>query len=196
MVQPSRRARDVIASSVDSQQPARIVRADEDGAPPLLPQDDRKIVARADDATCVRIVRSGSSDLEVPVIAATKTSIPLWSTVAAVVLTAYSVLKPPRDGATGRELAIEMVIVLAVAAITFTIVRRVERKGRVALGLAILGLLSVALFFLGIVSVLFAGAAAQLALEARRRASSRAATVALAITPVTVVLSILIAIVA
>jgi hypothetical protein len=196
MLQRSRRARDVIASSVDSQRRPRIVRADEDAIATLVPQDDGKIVARPDDATDLRIVRSRSSELEVPVIAVTKTSIPLWSTVAAVVLTAYSVLKPPRDGATGRELAIEMVLVLAVAAITFTIVRRVERKGRVALVLAILGLVSVALFFLGIISVVFAGAAAQLALEARRRGSSRAATVALTISAATVILSILVAIVA
>jgi hypothetical protein len=194
MLQRSRRAIGVIVASVDSRRRRHIVRADEGGTTTLLPQDDGKIVARPDDATWVRIVRSKTSDLEVPVIAAKKTSIPLWSTVAAVVLTAYSVLKPPRDSATGRELAIEMAIVLAVAAITFTLVRRVERQGRVALALAILGLLSVALFFLGIISVLFAGAAAQLALEARRRTNSRAATVALALAPVTIVLSILIAI--
>ena len=56
-------------------------------------------------------------------------SIPLWSTAAAVALTAYTVLKGRRDGATGRELAIELVIVFALAAVTFVLARRVRPDG-------------------------------------------------------------------
>ena len=133
-----------------------------------------------------------------------RTPIPLASTAAAVVLTAYSVLKPPRNGQAGRELAIELVIVLLVAAIAFfatgrsvTSERPDKPSGRAALTLAIVGLLSVAGFAVGIFSVVLAGAAALLAREARTRAShTAAATAALAIAAVTVLLSVVIAIAA
>jgi CHASE2 domain-containing sensor protein len=59
-------------------------------------------------------------------------SIPLWSTAAAIALTVYTVLKGRRDGAAGRELAIELVIVFVLAAVTFVLARRVRPTGRTA----------------------------------------------------------------
>jgi hypothetical protein len=122
-------------------------------------------------------------------------SLPLWSTVLAVALTAYSVLKPPRHGATGRELAIELVIVLAIAAATFAWVGRARAAGRGAVVLSALGLVSVALFALGIFSVVLAAGGALLALEARRRGQTTAATAAFVLAALTLPLSVLIAVV-
>ena len=124
------------------------------------------------------------------------TTIPLASTAAAVALTICSVLKPPRDADVGRELLIELAVVLALAAATFVVARRARPSGRAALTLAILGLVSVALFWLGLFSVVFAGGATLLALETRRRRPSPAATGALVLAAVTVALSVLIAVVA
>jgi hypothetical protein len=128
--------------------------------------------------------------------------IPLASTGIALALTAYSTLKPPRDSESARETAIELVIVVAVAAATFLLTRRAITRstsapsGRAALVLAIVALVSVMAFFLGIFSVALAGASIMLALDARRRRSAAtAATAALVVAAVTVVLSVLIAIV-
>ena len=121
-------------------------------------------------------------------------SIPLWSTAAAIALTAYTVLKGHRDGATGRELAIELVIVFALAAVTFVLARRVRPTGRAAVTLAALGLVSVALFWLGLFSVVLAGGAALVALETRSAGRSRTATAALVVAAITVVLSVVVAI--
>jgi hypothetical protein len=128
--------------------------------------------------------------------------IPLISTGLALALTAYSTLKPPRNAEATRETLIELVIVVVVATVTFLLAgRAVSRSenppsGRAALVLAVVGLASVLAFIIGIFSVALAGAALMIALEARRRRSApRAATAAIAISAVTVVLSILIAVV-
>lgn len=128
--------------------------------------------------------------------------IPLISTGLALALTAYSTLKPPRNGEATRETLIELVIVLAVAGVTFLLAGRAVSRadsppsGRAGLVLAIVALLSVLAFFIGIFSVALAGAALMIALEARRRRSApRAATAAIVISAITVVLSVLIAVV-
>jgi len=128
--------------------------------------------------------------------------IPLISTGLALALTAYSTLKPPRNSDATRETLIELVIGIAVAAVTFLLTRRAVSRtdnppsGRAALVLAITGLVSVLAFFLGIFSVALAGAALMVALEARRRhSSSRAAAAAIVVAAVTVILSVLIAVV-
>jgi len=127
--------------------------------------------------------------------------IPLVSTGLAIALTAYSTLKPPRNSEATRETLIELVIVTLVAMVTFLLTRRAVNRsdnapsGRFALGLAIVALISVLAFFLGIFSVALAGAAMMIALEARRRASApRAATAALVISAITVVLSVFVAV--
>jgi hypothetical protein len=96
---------------------------------------------------------------------------------------------------------IELVIVNLVAVVTFLLTRRAVNRsdnapsGRFALGLAIVALISVLAFFLGIFSVALAGAAMMIALEARRRVSSpRAATAAIVIPAITVVLSVFVAV--
>lgn len=128
--------------------------------------------------------------------------IPLISTGLALALTAYSTLKPPRNAEATRETLIELVIVVVVATVTFLLAGRAVSRaenppsGRAALVLAVVSLVSVLAFIIGIFSVALAGAALMIALEARRRRSSpRAATAAIAISAVTVVLSILIAVV-
>jgi len=128
--------------------------------------------------------------------------IPLVSTGLAIALTAYSTLKPPRNSESTRETLIELVIVTLVAVVTFLLTRRAVNRsdnapsGRFALGLAIVALISVLAFFLGIFSVALAGAAMMIAIEARRRVSSpTAATAAIVISAITVVLSVVVAVV-
>ena len=127
----------------------------------------------------------------------------LGSVALALVLTAYSTLKPPRGSDSGRETVIEIVIVLVVALVAALVTRRqitseagARPSGRFALGLSVVGLLTIGVFWLGIFSVAIAGCATLVAMEARRRRNgSRAATAALAVSALTVVLSILVAIV-
>lgn len=128
--------------------------------------------------------------------------IPVASTALAVALTAYSTLKSPRSSDSARETAIELVIVAIVATATFLLTRRAisgsasAPSGRAALVLAVVGLVSVLAFFLGIFGVALAGAAIMIALDAReRRAAPTAATAALVIAGLAVLLSVLIAIV-
>ena len=125
----------------------------------------------------------------------------LAGTALALILTAYSTLKPPRHSDSARETAIEIVIVLAVALVTFAILRRrlvsdtAAASGRLALVVATVGLLAVGVFWLGVFSVAIAGAAWLLAMEARRRRSHpAAATAALAVAALTVLLSIVVVI--
>ncbi len=121
----------------------------------------------------------------------------LASTALALILTAYSTLKPPRHSDSARETAIEVVIVLVVALLTFLVVRRRldSATGRLALVVAAAGLLAVGVFWLGVFSVAIAGAAGLLAVEARRRRNQpRAATAALALAALTVLLSVLVVI--
>jgi hypothetical protein len=127
----------------------------------------------------------------------------LASTALALILTAYSVLKPPRDSTTGQELAIELVIVLAVCALTFALTRRSIASSRrdrpsewAAFTVSVLGFLSIAVFWLGIFSVALAGAAVVLALHATGDGGRSALTKAtIGIAAVTVPVSVLIAIV-
>ena len=126
----------------------------------------------------------------------------LASAALALILTAYSTLKPPRHSDSARETAIEVVIVLAVALVMFVIVRRrldsdatTGPSGRLALAVAIVGLLAVGVFWLGVFSVAISGAAWLLAMEARRLQNQpAAATAALAIAAITVLLSIVVVI--
>jgi hypothetical protein len=129
--------------------------------------------------------------------------IPLVSTALALALTAYSTLKPPRASDSARDTATELVIVLAVALVTFFMTGRALREpaagkpsGRTALALSVVSIVAVGAFAIGLVSVLLAGAASVLALEARERGNApRAATAAVVVAGVAVVLSALIAIV-
>lgn len=126
----------------------------------------------------------------------------LGSIALALLLTAYSTLKPPRGSDSGRETLIELVIVLVVAFAAALITRRqitsdagARPSGRFALILSIVGLLTIGVFWLGVFSVAIAGCATLVALEARRRGNgARSATAALGISAVTVVLSIVVAI--
>lgn len=126
----------------------------------------------------------------------------LGSIALALLLTAYSTLKPPRTSDSGRETAIEIVIVLVVAVIAALITRRqitsdtgARPSGRVALVLSIVGLLAIGVFWLGVFSVAIAGCATLIAMEARRRRNgTRAATAALAVSALTVLLSVVVAI--
>ncbi len=128
--------------------------------------------------------------------------IPLISTGLALALTAYSTLKPPRNSEATRETLVELAVVAVVAGVTFLLTRRAVSRsdsapsGRAALILAVVALVSVLAFVIGIFSVALAGAALMIGLEARRRHSSpRAATAGIAIAAIAVVLSVLIAIV-
>jgi cbb3-type cytochrome oxidase subunit 3 len=126
----------------------------------------------------------------------------LASVALAVLATAYTTLKPPRSSDSARETVIEVLIVLAVALATLLVTRRQitsddasKPSGRVALGVAVAGLLSIGVFWLGVFSIAIAGGAILIAMEARRRGNApRAATAALAVSAVTVGLSILVAV--
>jgi hypothetical protein len=127
----------------------------------------------------------------------------LGSIALALLLTAYSTLKPPRASDSARDTLTEIVIVLIVALVAALVTRRqitaetgARPSGRFALGLSIVGLLTIGVFWLGIFSVAIAGCATLIAMEARRRGNgNRAATAALAVSALTIVLSVVVAIV-
>jgi hypothetical protein len=96
-------------------------------------------------------------------------------------LTAIGTFSGDNDHEWRQYLIVLGIIVVATAIIFYVIVPRIDRLGRGALILGVLAVLTIPVFWLGL-PVLFAGAAALLALPARERADERAkATAALAL---------------
>jgi hypothetical protein len=115
------------------------------------------------------------------------------SFVVSAVLTAIGSFSGDDDHAWRQWLIVLVISAVATAIVFWLIVPRINNLPRGALILAIVGAVTIVVFWLGI-PVIFAGAAALLALEVRRRgATSAAASVALVIAALVVAAAVVVA---